>query len=107
MKFKKLKEQIETVLKDSPPTRNDDVALTIGIWKKFYSDKIRQSTKDENVYGVYLHDIFFLPREDTIKRIRAVIQNEEGRYVPTNWAVAKKRQMNEQEWRKALGYNNK
>lgn len=52
---------------------------------------------------VLLEDLFDLPREDNVKRIRAKF-NEEGLYLPTSEEVAKRRNMNIPEWREAMGY---
>jgi len=53
---------------------------------------------------VRLEYIKELPREDHVKRIRAKIQNEEGRLLPTRWEVAKQRKIEEQKWRAFMGY---
>lgn len=42
--------------------------------------------------------------KDTIKRIRAKIQNDLKEFLPTDASVAKKRGWQEDEWRKFLGY---
>ena len=88
------------ILRDIPETRNDDVKLTIEIWKKFYPRIIRYDA--EGVMVVQLCDITHLPREDHIKRYRTKIQNDELKYPPTNWMVAKQRKYSEEVWRKAM-----
>jgi len=45
-----------------------------------------------------------LPRQDEIKRLRARL-NQQGKYVPTDWLVAKRRGMRENDWKLALGYS--
>ena len=92
--LEKLNEQVEAVLQDYHETRNSDIALTIRIWQKFYG--VEESIRTD--------DLFSLPSQDNIKRVRAKIQNEEKRLLPTDWAVAKRRGWLEQEWKKALGY---
>ena len=57
--------------------------------------------------SVMLKELFELPREDNIKRIRAKIQNDEKRLLPTKWEVARKRGILEDEWRVAMGYPSK
>jgi hypothetical protein len=100
-----LKNQIESVLRENPETRNSDISLTIEIWKKYYPHLIvRGKISGEN--AVYLKDIFALPREDHVKRIRATFQNEEHKYLPTNSGVRKQRKISEEIWRKTLGYQN-
>ena len=98
-----LKIKVMRTLQEDPETRNNDVLLTIAIWKKYYPDLIR-STKNWD-FGVYLSDMFKLPREDHIKRIRAKIQNEEYRFIPTDEKVAKQRKLNIERWREALRYS--
>lgn len=46
-----------------------------------------------------------LPREDNVKRVRAKIQNEEHKYLPTNPDVLIKRGILEEYWQDALGYS--
>lgn len=96
MKKGELKNMVEDVLKRFPETRNSDIELTIRIWKEYFPSRIFEHRGRESAH---LIDLFDLPREDNIKRIRAVIQNVQGRYLPTVWEVAKKRGMKEQEWR--------
>lgn len=90
-----LKQQVENLLRDTPQTRNDDVLLTLFVWQRYYG--VEQT--------IDVQDLFKLPREDNIKRIRATIQNDEGRYLPTDPSVIKKRRINEEKWRKQLGYD--
>jgi hypothetical protein len=55
---------------------------------------------------VQLEKLFDLPREDNLKRIRAKIQNEEGKYLPTKKEIALKRGIEESKWHKAMAFNN-
>lgn len=91
---KDLKEMVLVVLRDDQETRNSDIKLTHVIWQRYYGvgDTIR------------LSQMYDLPREDNVKRIRAKIQNEEKLYPPTEWKIAKARGFKEQEWRDLLGY---
>jgi hypothetical protein len=89
-----LKKQIEMVLRDYPDTRNSDKLLTWKLWKQFYS---------KSLYTYITMDEFFkLPTEDTIKRIRAKIQNTDFKYLPTYWEIAKQRRWRESKWRSFL-----
>lgn len=96
---------IEEVLRDLPASRDSDVVLTLEIWQRFYPEKLRGGLSGMPQY-VYLEDIFSLPREDNIKRLRAVVQNTRGLYPPTTLKVALERRMSENQWRAALGYPN-
>lgn len=78
--------------------RNSDIALTIAIWQQWYS----VGTNPDSV--IHLYRLFDLPREDNVKRVRAVLQNVEGKYLPTSWEVARKRGIEREKWEDALGY---
>ena len=54
---------------------------------------------------VGLVEIMKLPREDNVKRIRAIIQNEEGRFLPTTQQVAKRRDIEMDKWHKYVAFN--
>lgn len=97
MKRNELKRQILHILNKVPSTRDSDITLMIEIWKEFNPSHIKKNNVGE--LAIFLPSLHVLPREDNIKRIRAVIQNEEGKFLPTSWIVAKKRKINEQEWR--------
>lgn len=102
MKLKDLKVKIEAVLSEYPETRNDDKLLTRAIWWKYYNQYI------EVINGRYylnLANIFNVPSQDDIKRLRARIQNEDHKYLPTNFEVAKQRKWKEEAYRKYLGFN--
>jgi hypothetical protein len=97
-----LREQVLDCLLNFPDTRNSDIKLTNSIWYKYYPDKIQKNDNGELV--VRLLDLYDLPREDNVKRIRATIQNDEGKFLPTDKEVIKQRRINEEKWRKELGY---
>lgn len=89
-------EQIRYVLMHNLPARDDDLILTMFIWKIFYP-RLVFSDDEGNPY-VKFKDLGSLPREDHVKRIRAKIQNEEGIFLPTNIEVARKRRIAENTW---------
>lgn len=97
-----LKQQIENILRDDPRTRNSDIALTIEVWKRYYREKIGFLDRPA-VPAIALESLYDLPREDNVKRIRAKF-NAEGKYWPTDLAVAKGRGILEDKWREAMGY---
>ena len=92
-----LRKQVETCLHHYPEARDSDVTLMIKVWEHFYPKHIKQGATGER--GIWLKDLYDLPREDNIKRVRDIIQNVLGRYLPTSWAVAKQRKINEERWR--------
>lgn len=93
---RELQEMIEHCLDHQPETRNSDIALTIAVWERFYSQRLH--TSPDGQPAVELRHLYDLPREDNVKRIRAKL-NEMGKYWPTREVVAKQRKINEVEWR--------
>lgn len=89
-----LKVKVERVLEDYPKTRNNDKELVWALWQRFHH--ITESISKE----VYMD----LPAESAIIRIRAVIQNDEKKLIPTDWKVAQARGWQEAEWKIHLGY---
>ena len=96
-----LKKQVESVLSEVPETRNSDITLTIAVWERYYPSLIRVGASKDR--GIWLKDLYSLPREDNIKRIRADF-NKKGMYLTTSATVAKQRRTKEDAWRKALSY---
>ncbi len=105
MNLRTLKGQVEAMLHSQEETRNNDITLTLAIWQKFYPHLIRKGSTGEP--GVWLRDIFKLPREDNVKRVRAKFQNEENKYLPTDPKVREARGIEEDKWRAHLGYEPK
>ena len=93
-----LKEQVEEILRIYPATRNSDVKLMLNLWLKYYPAAMLK-IGDERV--VKLKDLYELPREDNIKRIRAKF-NEQGLYMPTNPEVIRQRKQKEVQWRQDM-----
>ena len=91
---------VGNVLKNYPETRNSDITLMIKIWEVYYPSRVRKAQNGQ--LGVYLSDLYELPREDNIKRIRAHFQNDLNRYLPTDPAVVKQRRINEVKWREYM-----
>lgn len=96
-----LKKQIEEILKTIPETRNSDITLMIAVWKTYYQQRIH-FVQDLGVV-IKVPDLYDLPREDNIKRVRAAF-NAEGKYWPTDLKVALGRGILEDKWREKLGY---
>ncbi len=93
-----LKEQVEDILKIYPETRNSDIKLTLNIWVKYFPKQIKFV---EGERYIKLKDLYSLPREDNVKRIRAKF-NERGDYLPTNPEVLKQRGLKEKEWKQDM-----
>lgn len=98
-----LRYKILHCLEKYPSTRNSDIDLTLKVWHEFHNSKLIEINGREYV-GVL--DLFELPREDHVKRIRAKIQNEEHKFLPTSFEVVKKRKINQEIWRTNMAKNN-
>lgn len=101
MKKGQLDYQVRHTLEMDVKSRNSDIRLTQVLWWNHYRSYMKNI--DGKIY-VNVADLFTLPREDNIKRIRAKIQNVEKKWLPTDPAIAKKRGWQEDEWREYLGY---
>jgi hypothetical protein len=98
----KLKSQVENVLKEFPQTRNSDITLMIELWQRYFPTRIKKGSSGE--VGIWLKDLYDLPREDNIKRIRAHFQNDLNLYLPSDEKVVLQRRINEDKWREFMGY---
>lgn len=94
----KLKDQVEKILQLYPKARDCDITLMILIWEIFYPNRIIKSTNGQDK-AINIKSLYILPREDHIKRYRAKFQNDELKYLPTTFEVAKKRRISEIAWR--------
>lgn len=99
----KLRTMVEDRLEHDERTRNSDITLTIAIWVKYYPEHVLDTSRGEKT-GIFIDSLFKLPREDNVKRIRAKIQNEEKKFLPTDPEVRRKRGISEEEWYDYLGY---
>lgn len=101
--IKGLKQQVLRILDEFPQSRNSDQWLTIKLWCVFYPSRIVRLENEEPM--IRLKDIMDLPREDNVKRVRAIIQNVENKFLPTSLAIVKQRKINEELWREYLKNN--
>lgn len=104
MNLTNLTGQVEYILASIPETRNSDITLMIEIWKRFYSKNIKYVRDTDEC--VLLKDLYDLPREDNIKRIRAKFQNDKKnpQYLPTDQKIAEQRGILAEVWREAMGH---
>jgi len=100
--IKQLKKRVYYCLEHFEDTRNSDILLTIFLWREYYPQFIKKGK--DNDLGIYLKNLFDLPREDNIKRARAYWQNTKHKFLPTDWSVAKQRKILQDEWRVSMGY---
>lgn len=89
--FKKVKELVEELLRTDDRCRNDDKWLTYQVMRYF-----------TNIY-IPFEDFNKLPAFETVKRVRATIQNTENRFLPTDPDVFKKRYVRAQTVRNIIG----
>lgn len=92
--FKKVSEIVEELLEKEERCRNDDKYLTFRVMQHF--------TK---IY-IPFEDFDKMPAFETIKRVRAKIQNVEHRFIPTDKEVLEKRQKRQQEIKEILKNEN-
>jgi hypothetical protein len=108
----KLKDKVMRCLEEDQESRNSDIRLTQIVWFKYHKEKFIKDEKGQA--GILVKDLFDLPREDHISRVRRSIQElavkmvvkgrkEYGVYLPTDINVANARRMNEINWRQYLG----
>lgn len=94
--FMKLKDKILKCLEQDEQSRNSDIRLMQMVWYSFHREKIFKA--EDGRASVALESFYELPREDAIKRHRAIIQNVEGKFLPTDKEVAKQRKIREEVW---------
>ena len=96
MSILNLKSKVECILEVFPETRNCDKKLAVKVWEQYYPQFIRTGANGQK--GIWLEDIIKLPSQDGIKRIRAILQNDENKYLPTTQKVARNRGISEEKW---------
>lgn len=100
--YRKLKSMVYRVLERVEETRDSDITLMIRICEIYYPSKVRHDKSGEA--EIFLKDLYELPREDNIKRIRAFFQNEQNLFLPKSEIVRKNRGISEERWKKWLEY---
>lgn len=98
-----LQQKIEHCLEKYPETRNSDIKLTNAVWIEFHNSKL---FKIENTFAVKIIDLYELPSQDDVKRIRAKIQNNLHKFLPTSEEVRKQRKIKEIWWHREMSTNN-
>ncbi len=89
-RMEKVKEIVERLLREDERCRNDDKWLTYRVMREFTRIFI-PFTDFENI-----------PAFATVKRVRAKIQNSEGRFLPTDLKVRIRRGLQEKEMRELM-----
>ena len=116
MIIKTIRKQVEYVLREKAYTRNSDRVLWVEVVCEFYWSQFFQfvadlrQIPDENIRTLSILQpklqrlMSELPNQDEIKRVRARC-NQQGRFIATDWKVAKARGIKESDWKLALGYS--
>lgn len=101
MKLKNFQRVVEETLAKYPKTRNSDPLLTWHIVHLYYPEFCSEHNGDHwiNYQGTQA------VREDHVKRVRAHIQNDLEKFLPTDPEVRKQRKISEELWRAYLGKN--
>lgn len=88
----KVTEVVVAILESDKESRNDDRRLTFKVLQKLLGDK-------GTFIKLSLREMWRLPAFATITRVRAMLQNELGKYLPTSEKVRKQRRISEETWR--------
>ncbi len=92
-----LMQKTEQILAKYKRARNDDKYLCIVFWWEYHRGILEMDANNKNP-KILLENILQLPSQDFISRCRRKIQ-ESGKYLPTDWEVARKRKINEDVWK--------
>lgn len=86
------KDLVEKILERDPRARDDDMFLILSVW-------------DAQGVHIELNDVELetMFNSESIRRSRQKIQNTDGKFLPTSWAVAKRRGLNEELLREHYG----
>lgn len=104
-RFQHLTRQVESILRDTPNTRNSDIDLTLWVWYSFYKEHlewdVNEALPDKGRWIVPLGNVRALPSEDRISRTRRKFQEPtpiypNGQYPPTDPEVIAARRRNEE-----------
>jgi hypothetical protein len=75
---KSLKKKVLDVLSRYPEARDNDVKLCNALWYEYYNNFLRRN-EDGDLY-IRLKDMYEVPLQDDIIRLRRVIQNDEKKF---------------------------
>jgi len=89
----KLARELIHILSEYPETRNDDKKLMNRYYKVFFPHEF---TKEGYAKPDYIERV---TNPDHIVRVRAIIQNENGLYLPTDPKVRKQRKQSTEAWK--------
>lgn len=93
---KTLKKIIEICLEENENCRNSDKDLLEQVYRKILTAEYGNDYLDYNRLSK-------LPPGASIKRIRAMIQNDEGKFIPTSEKTANFRRWDTEKWKDRAG----
>lgn len=96
---KTLEKLILQTLENYPSTRNDDIDLQLQLIQDYSSGICIVNILEERFIALSALREF---REDTIKRIRAKVQNADNRFLPSNEDVRRRRNISEEAYTRYL-----
>jgi len=85
---------VRKLLRDDAACRNSDKLLTFRVCRYL----LGQSGKDDKTLVMSVEDLDKLPAFETIKRVRAVVQNVEKQFLPSDAEVRKRRKIREDDF---------
>lgn len=93
-----IKAKVRKILEDYPKSRDSDIYLTAVYWQKHFPSRVFKNEENGHKF-VYLKDLKDLTKQSDISRLRQVVQNVDGEFLPNSPEVRKQRKINEQEWK--------
>lgn len=107
-KLDNLEERIRHCLAKYPLSRNSDIKLLLYIIFEYRPEmmiKSKEKYPDGREKWWVETEALYLFRGDSITRIRAMIQNDEGLYLPDDPDVRRQRRIGEEAWESYLAKN--
>jgi hypothetical protein len=96
-KLHDLKDKVEKILRDYPETRNCDVLLTNKLIELYFPQFYFLDSSGE----IWINQRAKMAvREISVVRVRTMIQNEDGKYLPSDSRVRRVRRISEERYRR-------
>lgn len=86
------KDRVEKLLREVPELRNNDLKLVWAFWSTYDTNRSELNTISRDEF------VNILSNPACIIRLRALIQNEEGNYLPNNPEIRKQRRISQEKW---------
>ena len=92
--IKNIENLVNEILREDIRARNDDKYLTFRVLQQILTGE-----RSSELLSMSLNDIKKLPAFETVKRVRAKIQNKEKLFLPSSAAVRHRRRIREEDFR--------